>query len=81
VAAFCRSRFLNTSSFYRWRNICDDLDRTPESRAPQSFVPVRVVPDTIVEENLPTGVQLRVPLAADAGQMARLVHALGAPSC
>ena len=81
VAAFCRSRSLNTSSFYRWRNICDDLGRTPESRPPQSFVPVRVVPDTIVELILPTGVHLRVPLAADAGQVARLVHALVAPSC
>ena len=81
VAAFCRSRSLNMSSFYRWRNICDDLGRTPEPRPPQSFVPVRVVPDTIVEVILPTGVQLRVPLAADAGQVARLVHALGAHSC
>lgn len=81
VAEFCRSRSLNTSSFYRWRNICDDLGRTPESRPPQSFVPVRVVPDPIVELILPTGVQLRVPLAADADQVARLVHALGARPC
>lgn len=44
VAAFRRFRSLNTSSFYRWRNIFDDLDRTPESRAPQCFVPVRVCP-------------------------------------
>ena len=86
VAEFCRSRSLNTSGFYRWRNILDDLDRTPESRPAQSFVPVRVVPvrvvpDTIVELILPSGVHLRVPLAADAGQVARLVHALGAHSC
>ena len=81
VAAFCRSRALNTSSFYRWRNIFDGLDRTPESRPAQSFVPVRVVPDTIVEMIFPAGWQLRVPLAADAGQVARLVHALGAHAC
>ena len=81
VAAFCRSRSLNTSSFYRWRKIVDDLGRTPETRPAQSFVPVRVVPDTIVELILPAGVQLRVPLAADAGQVARLVHALGARPC
>ena len=81
VAVFCRSRSLNTSSFYRWRNIFDDLDRTPESLPPQSFVPVRVVPDPIVEVILPTGVHLRVPLTADAGQVARLVHALGARPC
>ncbi len=81
MASFCRSRSLNTSSFYRWRNIFDGLDRTPEPRPAQSFVPVRVVPDTIVELIFPTGVQLRVPLAADAGQVARLVHALGTHSC
>ena len=81
VAEFCRSRSLITSGFYRWRNICDDLDRTPEPRPPQSFVPVRVLPETIVEVILPTGVHLRVPLAADAGQVARLAHALGAHSC
>ena len=81
AAEFCRSRSLNTSSFYRWRNILDDLDRAPEPRPPQSFVPVRVLPETIVEVILPTGVHFRVPLAADAGQVARLVHALGAPSC
>ena len=57
------------------------LDRTSDSRAPQSFVPVRVVPDTIVEVIFPAGWQLRVPLAADAGQVARLVHALGARPC
>ena len=27
VAAFCRSRDLNLSSFYRWRKILDDLNR------------------------------------------------------
>jgi len=81
VAAFRRSRSLNTSSFYRWRNIFDDLDRTPESRAPQYFVPVRVVPDTTVEVIFQAGFQLRVPLAANASQVARLVHALGARPC
>jgi len=81
VAVFCRSRSLNTSSFYRWRNIFDDLGRALEPRPAQSFVPVRVVPDTIVELILPAGVQLRVPLAADAGQVARLVHALEARPC
>ena len=74
VAEFCRSRSLNTSSFYRWRKILDDLDQTPDSRPPQSFVPVRMVPDTIVELIL-TGLQLRVPLTADAGRVARSVRA------
>ena len=89
VAAFCRSRDLNLSSFYRWRKILDDLDRSaatrprsqPDPLPAQSFVPVRVVPDTVVEVLLPSGLQLRVPLSADAPQLARLVRALGATPC
>jgi hypothetical protein len=87
VAEFCRSRDLNLSSFYRWRKILDDLDRPfatrhrPDPLLPQSFVPVRVIPDAVVEVILPSGVQLRVPLSADAPQLARLVRALGAPPC
>ena len=89
VAAFCRSRDLNLSSFYRWRKILDDLDRPaatrprsePDPRPVPSFVPVRVIPDTVVEVILPSGVQLRVPLSADARQLARLVLALGVPPC
>jgi hypothetical protein len=89
VAAFRRSRELNLSSFYRWRKILDDLDR-PSATRPRSqpdplprpsFVPVRVIPDAVVEVILPSGVQLRVPLTADAPQLARLVQALGAPPC
>ena len=89
VAAFCRSRELNLSSFYRWRKILDDLDRPaatrprsePDPLPVPSFVPVRVIPDAVVEVILPSGLQLRVPLSADALQLARLVRALGAPPC
>lgn len=89
VAEFCRSRDLNLSTFYRWRKILDDLDRPattrprsePDPRPCSSFVPVRVIPDAVVEVTLPSGVQLRVPLSADAPQLARLVLALGASPC
>ena len=89
VAAFCRSRDVNKSGFHRWRSILDDLERsspTPprplvEPKSSLSFVPVRVVPDAIVEVILPSGLQLRVPLSADAQQLARLVLALGATPC
>ena len=85
VTAFCRSRDLNTSSFYRWRTILDGLDRPPRSPTepspPISFVPVRVIAEAIVEVILPSGLQLRVPLGADARQVARLVLALGAEPC
>ena len=89
VAAFCRSRELNLSNFYRWRKILDDLDRPsatrprsqPDPLPIQSFVPVRVIPDAVVEVILTSGLQLRVPLSADAQQLARLVLALGASPC
>ena len=68
---------------------CDDLDRPaatrprsqPDSLPVPSFVPVRVIPDAVVELILPSGLQLRVPLSADAPQLARLVLALRAPPC
>jgi hypothetical protein len=31
VAAFCRSRHVNTSGFHRWRNILDQLDHGRKS--------------------------------------------------
>jgi hypothetical protein len=89
VAAFCRLRHVNKSGFHRWRNILDQLDHPPTTPAPApksttpslAFVPVRVIPDTVVEVILPSGLQLRVPLSADARQLARLVLALGASPC
>jgi len=89
VSAFCRSRDINKSGFHRWRNILEELDRsstTPppspaEPKSSLSFVPVRVIPDAVVEVILPSGLQLRVPLSADAQQLARLVLALGATPC
>lgn len=89
VSAFCRSRKLNLSGFHRWRNILADLGRSSttltrsqaEQKSSPSFVPVRVVPDTVVELILPSGLQLRVPLSADAQQLARLVLALGVAPC
>jgi len=89
VAAFCRSRHVNKSGFHRWRNILDQLDHAPATPAPASnpttpspaFVPVRVIPDAVVEVILPSGLQPRVPLSADARQLALLVLALGAPPC
>jgi hypothetical protein len=46
-----------------------------------TFVPVQVVADSIVEVVLPSGVVVRVPPATDAMAVARLVAALGSPSC
>jgi len=80
IAAFCRVRKLCKSGFHRWRNILEQLDH-PEPKP--SFVPICVVPEAVavVEVILPSGIQLRVPLGADAAQVARLAHALGAGPC
>jgi hypothetical protein len=89
VTAFCRARNVNRAGFHRWRTILEQLDRSPttplavptEPKSPPVFVPLRVLPDAVVEVILPSGLQLRVPLSADAQQLARLVHALGASPC
>ena len=56
ITAFCRAHSITVSNFYRWRNILDRLDARP------AFVPVRVIPDAVIEVILPSGVQLRVRL-------------------
>lgn len=86
VSAFCRERDVPQASFYSWRQTLRERDRqrqgAPAQKASQpSLVPVRVVPDAVVEVVLPTGVVLRVPVGADANAVATLVTALRAPSC
>ena len=81
ITAFCKSRKIVKSSFHRWRSTLEQLDpaRVKPKLSP-SFVPVRVVPEVVgvVEVLLPSGIQLRVPLNADASQIARLVKAVAA---
>ena len=84
ITAFCRSRKIVKSSFHRWRNTLEQLDTARAKPTPSpAFVPVRVVAEatTVVEVILPPGIRLRVPLGADASQVSRLAHALGATSC
>ena len=89
VTAFCRSRHVNKSGFHRWRNLLNQIDQSATTPSPvpnpttaaTAFVPLRVIPDAVVEVLLPSGLQLRVPLSADVRQLARLVLALGAPPC
>jgi transposase-like protein len=85
VTAFCRDIGVHKSGFHNWRNVIEQLehDQTTASRPKSTtgFVPVRVLADPIVEVILPTGVQLRIPLTADAQQLTRLVQALGGTPC
>ena len=79
VRAFCVDRGLSEPSFYAWWRELAQRGRATPSAAP--FVPVQVVVDSVVEVVLPSGVVVRVPLATDAMAVARLVAALGSPSC
>ena len=82
VRAFCAGRGLAEPSFYSWRR---ELARRAQGRAKSParprLVPVRVVADALLEVVLPSGVVVRVPAAADAAAVAKLVAALGAPAC
>jgi hypothetical protein len=87
IKAFCLQRQLPKSKFYHWKAILLALDSgTPASSQAQpkssdtprsaAFVPVRVVPDTLVELTLTNGVQLKLPLNSNVEQVARLVKAV-----
>jgi transposase-like protein len=80
VRAFCVQRGLSEPSFYAWRRELGQRGRAPKTPA-ATFVPVQVVADSLVEVVLPSGVVVRVPPAADATTVARLVAALGSAPC
>lgn len=72
-AAFCRARGLSVKSFGYWRR------KQAQGLAPsQALVPI-VVDATVpplAEVELPGGLRLRVPVSADAAQVAALVRSL-----
>ena len=78
IAAFCTARGLSQASFYAWRRKFARHDGVAPTA---TFVPITIVPDAVIEVVLPTGVVLRVPAAADAAAVARLVAALGTAPC
>jgi transposase-like protein len=80
IAQFCRSGGLSPASFYAWRRTLAEREPSPASTVPM-FAPLRVVPDLGIEVVLPTGVIVRVPAGADLAAAAKLVAALGSPSC
>ena len=90
VRAFCLEHDVPEASFYSWRQTLRERDRqcqaVPAQAASQpTLVPLRVVPDAVLEVVLPTGLLLRVPVGADATVVATLVAtlvaALRTPSC
>ena len=85
IKAFCQQRQLPKSKFYHWKAILPALDsgtpaqpKSSDTPVSPGFVPVRVVPDTLVEVTLTNGVQLKLPLSSNVEQVARLVKAVAA---
>ena len=81
VRDFCAERRLSEPSFYGWRRTLAERDRRPPAPREPALVPLRVVPDAVIEVVLPAGLVVRVPAGADAAAVARLVAALGSPPC
>jgi hypothetical protein len=81
VTAFCTARGLGESTFFAKRRALARRDRSPNALAPPpSFAAVRVIPDATIEIVVPGGLLLRVPVGAEAADVAQLVLALqGAP--
>jgi transposase len=80
VRAFCRRRGLSEPSFYAWRRQLDERDGQARP-GPATFVPVRVVAESMVEVVLPNGVVVRAASGSEPRSVARLVAALGSASC
>src|SRR5215468_5939537 len=84
VRAFCAARGVSEATFFARRR--ELLDRKPSgSSASQppapAFVQVQVIPDPKIDVVLPSGLVVRVPVAADPAVVARLVTALGPGPC
>ena len=84
IRAFCAARGVSEATFFARRR--ELADRVPSQRLAEPtpaphFVPVKVVADPTVEVVLPGGLLVRVPVAADAAAVARLVAALGHGPC
>ena len=82
VRAFCSRRGLQEASFYGWHRTLRvrDRQRSAARRGPR-LVPLRVVPDAVLEVVLPMGLVVRVPAGAEASAVAKLITALRAAAC
>jgi hypothetical protein len=81
INAFCRARQLTRSNFDRWRRILAAESSESSSTPSAAFVPLHVVTEPMAEVVLRSGIVVRVPLAAAAEAVTRLVTAVGAVSC
>lgn len=73
---------MSQPSFYAWRRTLREREQQrPAARRGPVLVPLRVVPDAVLEVVLPAGLVVRVPAGADVVAVAKLVAALGSASC
>jgi hypothetical protein len=82
VRAYCASHRLQETNFYRWRRTLRERDRRrrPAKQLP-TFMPLRVVPEPVLEVVLPIGPVVRVPPGTDSTSVATLVAALRRATC
>ena len=82
VSVFCSRRGLQQPSFYGWRRTLRERDGQPSTAQRKgTLVPLRVVPEAILEVVLPMGLVVRVPGTAEASVVAKLVAALRTATC
>lgn len=85
IQSFCKQRRIHTSGFHRWKSIIAQLEsqsaplpkpQNQDKPLSATFVPLRVVPDPLVEFVLPNGITLQLPLLAHAEQITQIVQAV-----
>ena len=73
ISAYCRQHTLAHSSFHRWKT---KLTHTSVSERTNTFMPVTLVAETLVEIALTSGLVVKLPLASDPALVAQLVKAV-----
>jgi len=81
ISAFCQQRHLIQPTFCYWQRKLG-FARQGKQRSPAAtFVPIALISEPSVEVVLPTGVTLKLPLAAGQEQITRWLAAARAAAC
>ena len=89
IRGFCAEQSISEANFHAWRRELTKRDAEPTAASKPAkrlsaepstlqLVPLRVVPDTVIELVLPTGMTVRVPSVEAA---AKLIAALESAAC
>jgi hypothetical protein len=81
ISAFCKQRHLRKPTFCYWQRKLGFGRRTTRQSPMATFVPMTLVAEPRVEVVLPTGMTLKLPLAAGEEQITRWLAAARAASC